>query len=503
MKLSDLFRFSTDNLRRRKGRTVLTIIGVVVGVCAIVVMISLGIAVNQATDAMLASWGDLTKISVYNFGAQQGTPDLDDKMVEQFKTLPHVVAATPMYTPSDFYGTIVAGKGDRYEGYGNLVGMDVDAIQPMGYELVTGNFLTGQTLGKDKIPVLIGHQSVFSFSDTRRNWNHPEYQKYPEYDENYTTITNLPQYDENGILQNPDEFFFDIMNTKLIYRMQYGWDDTTNEPKYKDYELVPVGMLKTGMSDWEMSSGFVMSIEDVKKIEKDYKKLSKSSGGGGGGFYSSSYYGGSQEGTVQVGGYNTVYVKGDDVSNMPSIEKQIKEIGYQLSSMSQERENLQGQVAQTQMMLGGLAAVSLFVAALNIANTMTMAIYERTKEIGVMKVLGCNLGNIRQMFLIESGVIGLLGGILGVVLSLVLSATLNYLPRLLAMLGLEGSIDIASMFGLGGLSQMMGGDMKMSIIPLWLILLALGFATVVGLLSGIAPANRAVKISSLEAIRHE
>ena len=71
---------------------------------------------------------------------------------------------------------------------------------------------------------------------------------------------------------------------------------------------------------------------------------------------------------------------------------------------------MQQQVARNQMMLGGLAAISLFVAALNIANTMTMAIYERTREIGVMKVLGCELRNIRRMFLIESGFIGFIGG---------------------------------------------------------------------------------------------
>ena len=64
MKISDLLKLSTDNLRRRKGRTALTVIGVVVGTCAIIVMISLGIAQNQRTDAMLESWSDLTLITV-------------------------------------------------------------------------------------------------------------------------------------------------------------------------------------------------------------------------------------------------------------------------------------------------------------------------------------------------------------------------------------------------------------------------------------------------------
>lgn len=504
MKISDLFRFSTDNLRRRKGRTVLTVIGVVVGVCAIIVMISLGIAVNIATDAMLQSYGDLTKITVNNYGAKIGTPDLDDKMVEQFKTIPNVTAATPMYSPRDFWGNIYAGKNYRYESWGSLVGMDVDSVPQMGYNLVAGSYLTGQNLGKDKIAVLVGSQMVFSFADSTKGYNNPNRQKYPQFSEDGMTITNLPQYDENGVLLNPEEFFFDIMNTKLFYRMQYGYDETTGEAKYKDYELVVAGIIKENEMGGQMDYSFVMNINDIKKMEQDYKKLSKSSGGGGGGggvMYSYGY-GGMEDGTTQVGGYDQVYVKVDNVKNMSVVEKSIQDIGYQINSMSQLRQNLQGQVAQTQMMLGGLAAVSLFVAALNIANTMTMAIYERTKEIGVMKVLGCKLSNIRTVFLIESGAIGLLGGVVGVVISLLLSMLLNNLGTWLAMLGIESSIDIAAIFGLGGFSQMVPG-MKVSVIPVWLIILALAFATLVGLLSGIAPAKRAVKISSLEAIRHE
>lgn len=503
MKLSDLLRFSTDNLRRRKGRTVLTVIGVVVGVCAIVVMISLGIAVNQATNAMLETQGDLRKITVMSYGAQQGTPDLDDKMLEQFKQIPSVVAATPLYQNYNIQGNVYAGKGNRYEAYASLVGMDYAALEPMEYTLLTGNYLSGQSLGRDKIPVMLGAQAIFNFSDTKKSWNNPNRQKYPQYDENYNII-NLPQYDESGTLINADQFFFDPMKNKLTFRMVYGYNDDGTE-KVKEYELVVVGILNGSMDDWAVTGGVVMDISDMKKLENEYKKLTKSSGGSSGGGYAVSYYGGMGMGgdnTVQVGGYEQIFVKVDNVKNMPEVEKAIKDIGYQISSMSQWRETLQGQVAQTQMMLGGLAAVSLFVAALNIANTMTMAIYERTKEIGVMKVLGCRLTNIRQMFLIESGTIGFLGGLVGVGFSLLLSAILNYLPALLVFLGIDAQIDIAAIFGLSGLSESMPG-MHLSVIPLWLVILALAFATIVGLLSGIAPANRAMKISSLEAIRHE
>ena len=118
---------------------------------------------------------------------------------------------------------------------------------------------------------------------------------------------------------------------------------------------------------------------------------------------------------------------------------------------------------------------------------------------GVMKVLGCKLWYIRSMFLAESGAIGLLGGVVGVAISLAISAVLNNLTAIMGLLG--GSIDLSGLSSAFGGFGGMGG--KISIIPPWLILLALVFATLVGLVSGIAPAGRAVKISSLEAIRHD
>lgn len=489
MKISDLFRFSTDNLRRRKGRTALTVIGVVVGVCAIVVMVSLGIAVRDATDSMLQGFADLTKITVYNSGSQRDTPALDDKMLRQLKSLDHVVAATPLYR-MNFNATIYGGKNKRYQGETQNVGIDPEAAEPLGYKLVWGSYLSGQSLGRDKIPVLVEQQAVYRFADTKKNYMNPDRYISPEYEGGNTDVpTNLPAFDENGNLLNADAFFFNpTANYTLV--ITYGSDPETGEEKTKEYELVPVGIFDS-KDDKEMSGSIVMSIDDMKKLENEYNKLTRQGGGSLG-----------MQNQNETKGYENVIVKVDNVNNTAEVEQAIKDIGYQIYSLSEFRNQLQGQVMQTQMMLGGLAAVSLFVAALNIANTMTMAIYERTKEIGVMKVLGCRLRDIRTMFLIESGTIGLIGGIIGSVVSFLISMVLNYLPQMLLFLGIDSNINIAGMFGFGDMMQNTPG-VKLSVIPLWLILLALGFATGVGLLSGIAPANRAVKISSLEAIRHE
>ena len=103
---------------------------------------------------------------------------------------------------------------------------------------------------------------------------------------------------------------------------------------------------------------------------------------------------------------------------------------------------MQKQFAMIQAVLGGIGAVSLLVAAIGIANTMMMSIYERTKEIGVIKVLGCSLKNIRQMFLLEAGFIGLIGGVIGNILSLMMSFVVN---KVVGSMGAEmGMTDVIS-----------------------------------------------------------
>ena len=493
MKIYDLLRMSLNNLRRRKGRTALTVIGVVVGTCAIVVMISLGLAISAQNEEMLASWGDLTKIQIYNYGGDPSgkeVPKLDDEMITSLRSMEHVVAATPYYQPQNIGGNITAGKNDQYSQYlWNIYGLYPDALEPMGFQLASGKFLTSDmNLGKDKIPVLVGQNMGYQFEDTRRSQNSAKRRRYQG---------------QTDSLGNPVPPFVDVEKDKMTLKLSY--TDQNGKEESKEYQLVVVGVL---VSDYNAGyftdGGVVMRLSDVQMLEKAYEKLSgqKSNGSSGSVYVSGSS--GSYSYTPGSNGYEEVYVKVDKVDNVAEVENQIKDIGYQTRSMTQIREEMQASVARSQMILGGLAAISLLVAALNIANTMTMAIYERTREIGVMKVLGCELGHIRAMFLVESGAIGFLGGAIGVLFSLLISFILNHLTLILALFG--SSADLSGLLGSigGGMGGMGGmGTGSISIVPFWLVLLALAFATLVGLLSGIMPAGRAVKISALEAIRHE
>ena len=115
--------------------------------------------------------------------------------------------------------------------------------------------------------------------------------------------------------------------------------------------------------------------------------------------------------------------------------KKLTDQGYQANSNAEWMNQAEQQSRMIQAVLGGIGAVSLFVAAIGIPNTMMMSIYERTKEIGVIKVLGCDMGDIRSMFLIESGFIGFMGGVVGLAFSYAVSAMLNHVPALADLIG--------------------------------------------------------------------
>ncbi|HIZ61252.1 MAG TPA: ABC transporter permease [Candidatus Gemmiger avistercoris] len=469
MKISDEIALSARNLARRKGRTALTLIGVVIGTCMVVLMISLGIAQTQANDEMLQSWGDLTQIQVYGgmaMGPDGQTLKLDDAAIESFKELDHVQAATAYISAYNLQGQITAGRGDRYAmDLGSLTGVDPAAMEPMGFVLSSGRWPdTGPANRRaEKLQVLVCDYTGYNFYDTRRSMNSPKRYRWQG---------------QTDALGNPVEPFVDPDKETMTLTIRSGEEGSEQT---QTWELEVVGHIQQDASKgWWTQSNIILRSQDLKMVQEAYNKMARIT-------------------TNSSQGYDQVYVKVDELENVSDVEQAIHDMGFENTySMNQQREEMQQQVMRSQMIFGGVAAVSLLVAAINIINTMTMAIYERTREIGVMKVLGCELNNIRAMFLMESSCIGFLGGVVGVLISVAVSFLLNNLSTILAMSG--QSLDLSGLMG----GMYYGASSTMvSVIPPWLMLAALAFATLVGLVSGILPANKAVRISALEAIRHD
>ena len=449
MKISDLINMCVQNLLRRKVRTMLTIVGVVVGTCAIVVMISIGVGMQASTDAMLASMGDLTLIEVYNYGSGSGNTQstLDDATLKQISQMDGVVAVTPFYQAYDINASIYAGKNNRYEmSMSNVVGIYPEALSSLGIQLIDGNGFPTEKM--DPYGIVFGQYAAYNFMDTKKK-------------PGYNYVDYWP--DANGNVKDP---FVNLAKDDLHIETGASNSDEEDSVKTYSYDLTYYGTMQEDYNKgYETSRGAYMDINTLKKIRADYYKANDMT-------------------LPEDKGYEQAKVKVSDISEVETVEKAIQDMGFSTYSLDSIREPMEEHAKQQQLILGGLGAISLFVAALGIANTMVMSIYERTREIGVMKVLGCFVGNIRTIFLMEAGAIGFFGGVIGIVLSYIISFMMNTFG-----FSISGS----------GMSSAYGTDV--SIIPPWLVLLGLVFATLIGLVSGFYPANRAVKISALEAIK--
>ncbi|MDE6220021.1 MAG: FtsX-like permease family protein, partial [Lachnospiraceae bacterium] len=183
--------------------------------------------------------------------------------------------------------------------------------------------------------------------------------------------------------------------------------------------------------------------------------------------------------------YSQIIVQVDDMENVTPLTNALRDMGYDAWSSAEWIQQQIDTMNTIQAVLGAIGAVAMLVAAISITNTMMMSIYERTKEIGVMKVLGCDIRNIQGLFLMEAGFIGFIGGVVGVGFSYAMSLAIN---------GLVAGSEAGANMGITG---------AICRIPIWLSPLAIVFANVIGMIAGFIPSLRAMRLSPLAAIRNE
>lgn len=406
----DIIKFAWMSLWRRKLRTILTLIGIMIGTAGIITMVSLGVGLEESVTGEFES-GNITNIEVYP-GVSMGPTEGDSikilkkENVNELKQLDGVKAVTPIYQT---YGELNIGR----EIIGaNFTGVDMSEVDELGYELKEGRFPRNSS-------IILGASL------------------------------------EEQISKKSEK---DLLRSSSSISFSDDFSESEEDNTSKKYRTRITGILKStgGAEDYSA----VMDIDELVAMVEQ-KRNTKD--------------------IIEKEGYSNIRVIANDMDVIDRLSKEITDKGYMAYSTKDMIEQVGSVFKFLQLFLGGIGSIALIVAAVGITNTMIMSTYERTKEIGVNKVIGASVKDIRKQFLYEATFIGLLGGTAGLILSYILSFIIN---------------TIAKMF-------MNGLDANITSIPIWLALFAIVFSTVVGILSGLYPANKAAKISVLEALRQE
>lgn len=438
----DIIDLCLRNLLRRRTRTLLAVAGVVIGTCAIIVMVSIGFGLSEGYQQQIASYGDLHMITVMsNEGGGMADPKsekgkITDKTLENMRKIKGVDAVTPVV--SEY---MIIGLGKKIVDT-EVVGVIPEVLEKFNYEVDDGRLLNNT----DKMTILFGNQVPTWFYDPNK---------------------------DNGWSDEPEKVITDklIITADMNYKRKNVNNLESDNIQYSEYKAKGVGVLSNPND--ESAYCVYMNIKDVEKMQKEAKAARKETSNS---FDKGKY----QKAFVYVGNID----KAEDVTDILR-----DDMGFQTYSSSDWLKQAKETSKMIQTILGGIGGVSLLVAALGITNTMVMSIYERTREIGVMKVIGANLADIKKMFLLEAGMIGFIGGTAGVILSFIISILLNTL----------GAGIMSSM--LGGMGMVEGSSI--SVIPWWMIVAALTFSTAIGVIAGYSPAKRAMNLSALESLRNE
>ena len=441
MRFWDLVSLIIENLRRRKGRVVLTAMGVVIGTASVVLLVSLATGLQKSATSSLWGIDDLSKIEVYpKFG--EGMYDVAVPMgggggaVSNLKMLTPTVldeiAAIPgvqSVMPRDYMNGQGVIKFGKLETWASIMGVKTESLDDLGYDLDQG------TLEIRKGTIIAGSWMLQNF-----------------YDPNLRPGQEMPEMP-------------DLLDQRVKLKLTKWTSD--GQEVHKTVELKIVGILREMRN--EADGQFFVSMDELESWN--------------------TWFNNGVRINRNKDGYNSVIVRAESPDFVTDITNQINELGYMAYSPQSTVEGINSFFVILQLVFGGIGAIALLVAAIGIANTMTMAILERTREIGLMKAVGATNRDVLTIFLGEAAGIGFLGGLGG------------------ALLGWLGgyALNIVSMQFLASQAQEQGyisGGLSAE-TPLWLLLFSIIFATLVGFLSGLYPALRAATLEPVTALKYE
>ncbi len=398
----DYFKLAIENIRQRRLRSWLTIIGIVIGIASVVALVSLGQGVKVAVSEIFETIGT-DKIFVTpatGFSGGSGLQALGDKELRLIERINGVEEVLPiMYTSGK-----ITWKKNLY------ITMVMSAPTDERYRILEESWDVKYLQGR---PLKNGDKNVALIA-------------YHIYDGE--ALDKPVKLNDKITIDGRD---FDVV----------GIMDKTGDPGFDSGIIIPMDTMKE-LYNTEEYSYFTVKTEagvDPKKVGEDIKKTLRKDRG---------------------------LKEGEEDFSVETADQILESFSVVLDALS--------------AIVIGIAAISLFVGSVGIMNTMYTAVLQRTNEIGVMKAIGARNDQILGLFLIESGMLGLLGGAIGIIIGIGLSKIIEFIGKT--------ALDTV---------------LLRAYFPWYLIVGALAFAFLIGTLSGLLPARQAAKQKPVDALRYE
>ncbi len=492
MSFVDILRLSLRNLREAKLRAVLTTMGVIVGVAVIVTMVSFGLGLQRNTVSRFRELDLFNEITVYGKSLSdlvegelnrraRGADDEDDDEPERESNRRGNGPEKPPERPLDdaaladiarIPGVASVEPNISFTAYARVNGKAKRAL--IGGALVPNpasrfkNFAAGRMLAApdgDEVVVdesflrEFGYEKPADALGQRLELLAPPERKDGEEDEGTPNFFGIPLDEEDGAASQTDALVarsFTIVGVLANELSGVGRRFRGMMPAYNVY--VPLGAARA----WKAEHG-----DELGEVAL---QLARESGA---------------LGADEEIGYTSAVVRVTDPIVLTEVRGKISQLGFNSFSIVDQLEQLRTVFLIINAALGLLGGISLLVASFGIANTMIMSILERTREIGIMKAIGAEDREIKLIFFVEAGVIGLTGGVVGALLAWGIDAVANQLAYKF-ILRPQGA-SYVDFFAL----------------PPYLWLGAILFAVVVSVLAALYPAARAARIDPVKALRHD
>jgi len=446
MKARDLTDLALRNLREAMLRNALTTLGVAVGVASLVAMLSLGVGLQQLASKRLSQSGlfDTIFVTPKNSFRGMGRPQprdtepdkpprpLDEEARQQLAKLPNVIEVYPQirfFTEVRFngkpYSTVVAGMPDSSRNSGAFDGMQGNFFSSTSADEAILQIEFAKDLS-DKPSSLLGQDLILRYAERQAN---PAAGSDPAFIGGFSVVPRELKLKIIGIVETePAAGYGGYGNARL---------------------LIPLQTATT------LRAAQVNDLRDIVRGDTSDKLT-----------------------------YSSLSVRAKSPSQVEALESSIKTMGFNAFSLLDASKSLRTFFSVFDLLLGIFGSLALAVATLGIINTLVMAILERRREIGVLKALGAADSDVQQLFFVEAGVMGFLGGIFGVTFGWLLGRAITFGTNVYLKRQNLNPIDLSS-------------------VPWWLVILALVFAVLVSLGAGLYPASRAAKLNPVDALRYE